>query len=142
MEKEFDFTSLMDQLSKAVMVYPEKRIDIGYSWGSEETISAPFFMRLKNTYTLIEYDNDTFTIEVNSDIETDKTLEFEDSDGSMKKYDLKGNQSGYIIGDRKTGILTSSTVTQDISGNVYSISPQKMTIPMFGTTKVYFKTLD
>jgi hypothetical protein len=128
MEAQYNTESIKNQMKRTLVVYPKKELNKGDTWSADESVSTPFSMVIQTTYELADYDDETATINISSDIFTDggsMTM-----NGATMTPDLSGVQSGTIIVDRKTGLTLSSKMDQLISGVMSLTSPAEMEIPM------------
>lgn len=116
------------QLDRLILTYPDRMLNKGDTWSADESITAPFAMNIQTTYELVDYDDETATINVTSDIFTEG--EPMSMMGATMTPDLTGVQSGTITVDRNTGFILSSTLEQLISGVMNLTSPQEMEIPI------------
>jgi hypothetical protein len=128
MEGQYNAESIKSQMKKTLIIYPDKELNKGDKWSADESVSVPFSMNIQTTYELADYDENTATINVSSDIFTDggsMTV-----NGATMTPDLTGVQSGTIIVDRKTGLVLSTETEQLITGAMNMTSPSEMEIPI------------
>jgi hypothetical protein len=129
MNAQYNAESIKSQMKRALTVYPDKELNIGDTWSADESITAPFPMNIQTTYELANFDDETVTLNISSDIFTEEGGEI-NANGATMTPDLSGVQSGTIVIDRSTGLLLSSNLEQLITGVMMLTSPAEMEIPM------------
>ncbi|MEQ9091980.1 MAG: DUF6263 family protein [Balneola sp.] len=126
MSSQYNTQTMKDQLKRTLIVFPDKELDKGDLWTEDQSVSAPFAMNIQTTYEVADYDNDTVTLNVSSDIFTEGGELV--TNGATMTPDLSGVQSGTIKIDRKTGLILEGGMEQLISGVLNMTSPQEMEI--------------
>ena len=111
----FDENSIKDIFEQSFNLYPEKSVNIDDSWDIPLNINmSGMSMAVNSTYTLKSVEDGVADIYVTSDI--DSTIET-NGDNAMT-ITFSGTQKGSIEMDVKTGIPTSSNITQSIRGTL------------------------
>lgn len=126
MSSQYNTQTMKDQLKRTLIVFPEKELNKGDLWTEDQSVSAPFAMNIQTTYEVADYDNETVTLNVSSDIFTEGGELV--TNGATMTPDLSGVQSGTIKIDRKTGLILEGGMEQLISGVLNMTSPQEMEI--------------
>jgi len=125
-------------------MYPEREVGVGDSWTKIISMSVGFPMTIANKYMLKDRKDGVSVLDVTSEIKSDpnaKPMEM----GPMKmKYELTGTQQGQVRMNEMTGLLLTSKIEQQVSGQVKMImstpaqaqkpdqpqTPTEMAIPM------------
>lgn len=128
MSGQYNAETIKDQMKRTIIVYPDKELNKGDTWSADESVTVPFSMNIQTTYELADYNDDTATINVTSDIFSEGGELT--TGGTTMTPDLSGVQSGTIVIDRKTGLIISSNMEQLITGVMNMTSPAEMEIPM------------
>jgi hypothetical protein len=128
MSGQYNAETIKAQMKRTLIVYPDKELNKGDTWSADESVSLPFSMNIQTTYELTDYNDDTATINVSSDIVSEGGELT--TGGATMTPDLSGVQSGTIIVDRKTGLILSMNMEQLITGVMNMTAPAEMEIPM------------
>lgn len=127
LKQQFSDSAFINMMNMALNIYPNKKINIGESWQKDFNAEMAGMMQMntQNTYTLTNLEKDNATIAIKSTINL-SPLSSKGILGNIE-VNLKGTQNGTIKSDRKSGMITTSTIHQEIKGDV---SAQGMKIPM------------
>lgn len=128
MSSQYNAQSMTDQLKRTLIIFPDKELNKGDTWSEDQSMEAPFAMNIQTTYELADYDEETVTLNISSDIFTEG--DEMNMGGATMTPDLSGIQSGTIIIDRNTGLVLEGNMEQLITGIMNMTSPQEMEIPM------------
>ncbi|XWN37023.1 MAG: DUF6263 family protein [Balneola sp.] len=128
MSSQYNAQSMTDQLKRTLIIFPDKELNKGETWSEDQSMEAPFAMNIQTTYELADYDDETVTLNISSDIFTEG--DEMNMGGATMTPDLSGIQSGTIVIDRNTGLVLEGNMEQLISGIMNMTSPQEMEIPM------------
>lgn len=128
MAAQYNVETLKSQMKRTMIIFPDKKLNKGDSWSADESVNTPFPMNIQTMYELADYDSETATINVSSDIFSE--LQQLNMNGATMTPDLTGEQFGTIVIDRSTGLVLSIELEQLISGVMSMTSPQKMEIPI------------
>lgn len=128
MAAQYNAETMRDQLKRTLIIFPDKELNKGDTWSEDQSVAAPFAMNIQTTYELADYDEETVTLNISSDIFTEG--DEMNMGGATMTPDLTGVQSGTITIDRKTGLILNGNMEQLISGILNMTSPQEMEIPM------------
>jgi len=136
MSAQYNSSSMKDQLKRTLIIFPDKELSKGDTWSEDQSITIPFPMNIQTSYELADYNDETITLNITSDIFTEGGEMV--LGGATMTPDLTGVQSGTVVLDRKTGLVLRSNAEQFLSGVLNMTSPQEMEIPMeiSGTTEV------
>ncbi len=137
MGAQYNNATMKEQMGRSMIIFPDKQLNIGDTWSNDESITTPFPMNIQTTYELVEYDDDTITINASSDVFTEEGSEM-NMGGATMSPELSGVQSGTIVLDRRTALVISADNEQLISGTMFMTAPQELDIPMeiMGTIKI------
>ncbi|MCP4459127.1 MAG: hypothetical protein GY816_14055 [Cytophagales bacterium] len=94
----------------------------GDKWSISTTLGM-YAMDITNNYVLMDYDKRTATITVESEIE--KSTFSQNTDGM--EMEMSGSQTGQMIIDRKSGMLISAKINQDLTATANMMG---MSVPM------------
>ena len=127
LKQQFSDSAFINMMNMALNIYPNKKINIGESWQKDFNAEMAGMMQMntQNTYTLTNLEKDNAIIAIKSNINL-SPLSSKGILGNIE-VNLKGTQNGTIKSDRKSGMITTSTIHQEIKGDV---SAQGMKIPM------------
>lgn len=132
---QFNDETMTKQIAQLVTTYPEKEVSVGDSWShSSVLVRQGVSMNVETTYTVKEITSKQATLTVKSTIQTsDEPI----MQGGMEMvYSLKGDQSGEIIIDLKTGMVVESQVSQKVSGMVDMLPSEQLPDGMSGSVTI------
>lgn len=124
------------------MMYPDKEVGVGDSWTKTLTMRRSFPMTVTNKWTLKDRKDGVATLDVTSDIKSDPNAKAMEMGPTKTTYEFTGTQQGEARMDEATGLMLTSKVEQQISGQVKMAmaaqnpdqnqpqSPQEMTVPI------------
>ena len=107
---------------------PEKAVKKGDKFTIEIAASDYVSIASKNTYTVKEISADKVVLDIRSDF---KPGDKKENKGSVDN--IKGEQTGTVEIDRKTGLTTRSETKQNIDMEINSVG-MKMPMKITGTT--------
>lgn len=128
--EQFNEQTMKDQISSLLFEFPEGTLQVGDTWSSTQETTAMLPIVVENTYTLLDFDENTALIEVRSEISTGSgeggidlgLLDFE--------FTIMGTQEGMIQVDLRTG-LANSVVDQTLSGEMkIVVEGEELTVPI------------
>ncbi|HCI72353.1 MAG TPA: hypothetical protein DHV30_17860 [Balneola sp.] len=128
MSSQYNAQSIVDQLKRTLIIFPDKELNKGDTWSEDQSVTVPFAMNIQTTYELADYDDETVTLNIASDIFTEG--DEANMGGATMTPDLSGVQSGTITIDRNTGLILKGGMEQLVSGILNMTSPQEMEIPL------------
>lgn len=133
LKQQFSDSAFMNMMNVSLNIYPNKEIQPNESWQKDfkMPMAGMMEMDLQNQYTLTAINGKQADISVHSTIKL-SPLDSESPLGNMQ-INLTGTQDGKVQVDSSTGLINSSTINQQISGD---ISAQGMKIPMKITSKI------
>jgi hypothetical protein len=133
LKQQFSDSAFMNMMNVSLNIYPNKEIQPNESWQKDfkMPMAGMMEMDLQNQYTLTAINGKQADISVHSTIKL-SPLNSESPLGNMQ-INLTGTQDGKVQVDSSTGLINSSTINQQISGD---ISAQGMKIPMKITSKI------
>lgn len=98
--------------------YPEKRMHIGDTWDSNYKSSSTISMAVKNTYKLLNDDNNKYAINIDSTLKPSSNNSSVDIDGTSAKMTFSGNLKGNVNVNKDNGFLSDGTLKESIKGNM------------------------
>lgn len=125
-------SAIRDMMQQAFYIYPQKPVKPGDTWTNSYAMSLQVMkMKTENNFKLVSVNNGIAHVEMNSTISTAPGT----GGPEMKdvKMELNGTQTGSMDIDINTGMLISSKLKQQITGN---IETQGMKMPMSISTDV------
>lgn len=125
-------SAIRDMMQQAFYIYPQKPVKPGDTWTNSYAMSLQVMkMKTENNFKLVSVNNGVAHVEMNSTISTAPGT----GGPEMKdvKMELNGTQTGSMDIDINTGMLISSKLKQQITGN---IETQGMKMPMSISTDV------
>lgn len=134
LKKQFGEDTMKGLIEQAMAIYPADPVAVGDTWKKTVDVRQMVPMRLDNTWVLKEVTDDTATLEVTSLIGPVGDDTKVDMMGMELDVRLEGAQSGTTTIDRTSGWVVSSTVNQNVDGEMTFPAeagvPQNMTIPL------------
>ena len=123
---------LKKSFEQSLKVYPDKPVKTGDSWLS--TISIPTPMAEFGgdaTYTLKSVDNKNAYVDVTSNIK----MQSDEMTEQSIPINISGSQSGTMVLELKTGIISSMEVLQNLSGTISGNSVEMKTLSKLSIEK-------
>lgn len=122
----FSEDAIKSMMNQSFSVYPANPIAVGESWTRNMDVTSNVKLKAQVTYTLEKVENNLAYIKVNTNLASDGEQKVT-VNGMEVGMDLKGTQNGEVVVDTKTGMFTTSNLTQDLKGNLSAMGQQ---IPM------------
>ena len=134
--QSFNDEQMKQMFGGSFIKYPEKVIKVGSKWTENQAVVTQFPLNVINNYVVNAITADKVDLEVTSTIVTEPGNK-SNMQGIEATFNLFGTQSGTISIERSTGKIISSTVNQNISGNLSAdMGGQNMDVPMTIASKV------
>lgn len=114
----------MNQLGSVISQLPEQELSVGSSWNYNKTqIVSGTIMKMNMEYTVTDISKNSVEVIVN---------------GTTESSEVSGIYNGTVSIDPKTGLVTNSSIKQNLS---LTVNEQGLTIPvtMTGTTTTTLK---
>jgi FtsP/CotA-like multicopper oxidase with cupredoxin domain len=102
-KQQFNDETMKQTFAQSFNIFPAKPVAVGDSWEKEASMNMGVAMKMKTTYTVKKIEENTVTLDAQSKI----------SSGNMKM-----NQTGTMIVDKSTGLVTDATLTQKSEGEM------------------------
>jgi hypothetical protein len=118
--KQFNETSMKDQFERVLYIFPNKEVKVGDSWQKTTTPGGAMGGKYTSTYTVTEIEGDMVTLEEKSKI-----------DGASEAMNMKGDITGTLVIDSKSGLVVSADQDMDLK-----MSTDGKEIKMKGKTKI------
>jgi Family of unknown function (DUF6263) len=120
MKDQFNNQTIKDQFAQIFTIFPNKEIKVGDSWEKSFTTGGKMPAKYTTNYTVKEIEGDHVSMTTNTTIGSDS--------GDLE---MKGNQTGNIVVDSKTGLMINAEFNQDIEAKM-----QGMTINLTGKGRI------
>jgi hypothetical protein len=118
--------------------FPDKQVGIGDSWNVNTTVNNNGISLLsKITMTLKQIDGNVAVLNAAGNIETQEGGSVQKVQGMEAKVEVKGEQSGTVKIDMKTGWPVSVEISQKINGEM---NVMNTTVPLVFATKATITT--
>lgn len=118
MKKQFGEDALKEQMENMFLNYPEKPVGPGDKWTRSISLTRGFPMNIENAYSLKKFEGDTAFINIRSTIRPNRNSEGMKMGNMTMKYNIQGVQTGTMEINRITGLTTSSTLEQKMTGKI------------------------
>jgi hypothetical protein len=127
MEQFLSEEAMKEFTENSFMVYPDKEVAIGDSWTKTVSMTRGFPMTIANKCTLKDRKGGVATLDVSSEIKTNPGAKpMEMGPTTKMTYELTGTQQGQVRMDETTGLPLTSSLEQQISGQVKVMMPAPM----------------
>lgn len=117
-----DFIKSM--FTHAFKIFPDKKVGVNSTWNTKMELKHLFGLIVDNTFTLKSFDDKKASLGVDATITTNGDMELM---GMKVNADLKGTANGKTELERNTGMVLSSTINENIKGNMKVMG---MEVPM------------
>lgn len=119
LKQSFGDEAIKQGLGSMTNIYPnDKKVKVGDSWESKQTIAAGYPMIINDKYTMKENKGDIITLDVDSTIDADNSSNPMDLAGLKIKYTLKGTQKGTMKLTKSNGFIQSGEIDQNVTGTM------------------------
>ncbi len=118
--KQFNENNMKDQFERVLYIFPNKEVKVGDSWQKTTTPGGAMGGKYTSTYTVSEIEGDMVTLEEKSKI-----------DGASAAMNMKGDITGTLVIDSKSGLVVSADQDMDLK-----ISTDGKEMKMKGKTKI------
>jgi hypothetical protein len=113
MKQMFSGASLKNTFEQSFRIYPDHAVKEGDNWNSEFALTMdPMNTNTKTKYTLKEFNEQTATVDIESDVEVEMAA------SSIMEGKIAGTQSGVMLVDIPTGMPVSSDLKQKMQGMI------------------------
>lgn len=114
---QFGEEATKSNIQGSLPVFPEKKVKSGKSWDQVTIIAAGFQMNQTTTYTVesIAEDQVKLSASISQGSDPESTME---TNGMTMAYEVTGQGTGESIIDMSSGMVSLSTSTYEISGEV------------------------
>jgi Family of unknown function (DUF6263) len=99
---QFNEQTIKDQFAQVFSIFPNKEIKVGDTWEKNYTIGGKMPSKNTTVYTVKEMDGDRVILGTKTRI------------GSNGEMDVNGSQTGDVVIDSRTGLMTSGEFDQNI----------------------------
>jgi hypothetical protein len=121
-KQRFNGEDIKKQFSQMFYIFPNKEVKVGDSWEKNYQIGGGEMpAKYNTTYKVKEIEGDIVTLDAKTDIESE-----------MEAIKLKGEQTGTLLVDSKTGLVLNADFNQEIKT---SINGQSMILKGKGKIK-------
>ena len=122
--QQFNEQNIKEQFERFLYIFPNKEVKVGDSWQKTTTPGGAMGGKYISTYTVSEIEGDMVTVEEKSKI-----------DGTSASMNMKGDITGTLIIDSKTGLVVNAD--QDMA---LTMSTAGKEIKMKGKSKIKGKS--
>lgn len=119
LNQQFNDQNMKDQFERFLYIFPNKNVKVGDSWQKTTTPGGPMGGKYNSTYTVSEIEGDMVTLEEKSKIE------------NTSSRDVKGDITGTLVVDSRSGLVVAADQDMDLKINA---GGKEMT--MKGKTKI------
>lgn len=124
--KYFNEDAIKSAVGQGFSFYPDHAVTVGESWKNSMSITSSVKMKADITYTLEKVENNLAYIKIVSTLATDGEQKIT-TNGIEVNMTMGGTQNGEMVVDTKTGMFTTSNLTQDLKGTISAMGQE---IPM------------
>lgn len=117
LRSQFGEDAMKSNLQGASPILPEKKVKAGKGWDYTSTITAGFTMDQTSEYTVKSVSSDEVVLTSTFSQVSDPESPME-TNGMTMNYEVTGSGTGESVIDRASGMISSSTATQEMSGEV------------------------
>jgi hypothetical protein len=129
-QEQFGEQAMKEQIGSLLFEFPEGSLTVGDSWTTIQETTAMVPIVAENTFTLLDFDENTALIEVSSDIRTGSQEGGVDLGLFEFDFVVTGAQEGLIQIDLRTG-LSNSIIDQKMSGEMtVVVEGEQVTVPL------------
>jgi hypothetical protein len=126
------FSESMEQMTA---ILPDGKVEIGESWFKDFNTELMQKMNMKNKYTLLNADNDTYTLDISSNVDMVNNM-------GMINQEISGKQTGSILLDKKSCWIKSGLFEMQAEGvSKVESNGQIMEIPMTMDMMLKYETI-
>jgi Family of unknown function (DUF6263) len=118
--QQFNDQNIKDQFERVLYIFPNKEVKVGDSWQKTTTPGGVMGGKYTSTYTVSEIEGDMVTLEEKSKI-----------DGASTAMNMKGNITGTLVIDSRSGLVVSADQDMDLK-----ITTDGKEMKMKGKTKI------
>ena len=130
MRQQYSEQAMKEQLGNLLFDFPEGSLQVGDSWSFTQESNAILPVVAENTYTLLDFDENTALIEVRSEIRTGTGEGGIDFGLIDFDFTITGTQEGTIQVDLNTG-LANSVIDQILMGEMTLIvEGEQVSVPL------------
>ncbi len=119
---QFGETAIRENMENMMGFYPKNPVAVGESWGSEMRLTSAMPAEIKAKWILTERFDGKVRIDMTSTVEPLEDAEPVDMGPMQLKYELSGEQKGYLVLDEKTGWTEKSEINQEFSGVIHAFN--------------------
>lgn len=132
METQFGEEGMKSTIQAASPSFPEGKMKKGGTWESEDVVNSGFKMNKTSQFEITDISRSEVVVDITANFVSDPESSME-TNGMTLNYDVTGEGTGSQVLDRKSGMVTSATLTQTMSGDVTAtggMMGEGMTWPM------------
>ncbi len=122
----FNEDAIKSSIEQSFSFYPDHAIAVGETWKNSVNIVSNVKMKADITYTLEKVESNLAYIKIESTLATDGQQKIT-TNGMEVGMAMQGTQNGNMVVDTKTGMFTTSNLTQDLKGTISAMGQE---IPM------------
>jgi hypothetical protein len=119
-EGQFNAKNMQGQFDRFLYIFPNKEVKVGDTWQKKSDVSGPAAGKYNSTYKVTDIEGDMVTLDESTKMESEE-----------EKVKMKGNITGSIVVDSKTGLIVSADQEMNITTETNGMSME-----MKGKTKI------
>ena len=117
---QFNAKNMQGQFDRFLYIFPNKEVKVGDTWQKKSEVSGPAAGKYNSTYKVTDIEGDMVTLAERTKMESEE-----------EKVKMKGNITGSIVVDSKTGLIVSADQEMNITTETNGMSME-----MKGKTKI------
>ena len=121
-KRQFGETAIRENMENMMGFYPDEKVAVGDSWESSMRLTSAMPAEINAKWTLKERFDGKVRIDMASTVEPLEDAEPMDMGPMQLKYELSGEQNGYLVLDEKTGWTEESEINQEFSGVIHALN--------------------
>ena len=118
MEQFLSEEAMKEFTENSFMAYPDKEVGVGDSWTQTVSMTRGLPMTIVNKCMLKDRKAGVAILDVSSEIKTSPNAKPTEMGPTKMTYELTGKQQGQVRIDETTGLMLTSKVEQQISGQI------------------------
>jgi hypothetical protein len=124
---QFGDEAMKETMEQMFAFYPELPVRNGDTWCNALTLKKGFPMLLETQYELVEFTDNEIRVDLASSIKPGREQGPTQFNGILMRYNVHGQQNGYLIIDRTSGWLKKMEMDQSFHGQVQISEPSGTT---------------
>ena len=136
----FSEESIKEMMGQSTIIYPDEKIEPGYTWEENISMDSMFSMDINTVYTLNEIEDGTASISMDAEFSADMS-EMMEKLGLEAQGKLEGTMTGDTEVNVRNSFISNGTIKMDLSGTIdSSFQGTTFSMPMDITNETTFST--